>query len=228
MSDACDFCHKNDTGPDDLVLFEGKVLSVCWRCRLGVPYDLMYDFVRSVLAGTSPRLAAMLVTQQTPVIHTNDTFGARWKRGGDQFADLPVTHQQEYVRHAKAAGVTVHGRQYMSGLAEYPGDPRAWVGSKDEAIAVLKDRGWGCDRLGVKAKVSDGPAKESPLGEDIVRRHMENYLQDVPKEGRTKKLLEETRERVIETHGRKKDSGAAGVHLPAARRKRKARTHQRA
>lgn len=71
-----------------------------------------------------------------PSIRTNDTFMRGKKHGGD--LDMTDETFAAYQRKAIAAGVSTSGKHYFGRLATSPGDPEAWVGSADEAIATAR------------------------------------------------------------------------------------------
>jgi hypothetical protein len=45
------------------------------------------------------------------------------------------------LAEAKAAGVNPRGKVYKGGLADFPGDPRAWVESRGDCIRLAEERG---------------------------------------------------------------------------------------
>jgi len=103
-------------------------------------------------SGESHSIAEMCAFRQAPSLETDTTFTRGF--GTDPFGG-PVnsfTHRR-YMQMAKAAGVSTQGKRYMSGLARYPGDPKAWVGSKGDVRRVCEKRGWGCEgAVNVKAR----------------------------------------------------------------------------
>ena len=108
-----------------------------------------------------------------PSLQTDTTF----LKGGDGFdsdEDRLAAHEA-----AKAAGVTPSGR-YISQLAEYPHDPRAWVNSTAEVKRRCEERGYSCDgAVQVKARAISGPGHlEEPyqVAEDIVQEGVDNQL----------------------------------------------------
>jgi len=100
-----------------------------------------------------------------PSIKTDSIF----LRGGDGFDNDEERLQAHAV--AKSAGVTPSGR-YISQLAEYPYDPRAWVNSVAEVKQRCQQEGFSCDgAVKVKARPTDGPGHlEVPyqVADDIV------------------------------------------------------------
>ncbi len=108
-----------------------------------------------------------------PHVRTNTTFLAGAKFGGEQFDD-PVV-RDDYLRPAREAGVSTNGKIYVHGLAEYVGDPRAWIDDKDDVKKIVEQKGWGCDALGVKPRI-DGPPERQAIGEDLVDGHLDQMV----------------------------------------------------
>lgn len=73
---------------------------------------------------------------KAPSIRTNDTFMRGKKHGGD--LDMCDDTFAAYKQKAEAAGVSTSGKHYYGKIAERPGDPEAWCGSADEAIAAAR------------------------------------------------------------------------------------------
>lgn len=48
----------------------------------------------------------------------------------------------KYKRQADAAGVSIAGKSYVSGLAAYPGDPDAWVKDDSDIKAIARQKGF--------------------------------------------------------------------------------------
>lgn len=114
-------------------------------------------------------------TVPMPSIQTDTTF----LEGGDGFdsdEDRLAAHKA-----ARAAGVTPSGR-YISQLAEFPHDPRAWVNSTAEVKRRCEQSGFSCDgAVKVKASPISGPGHlEEPyqVADDIVQEGVAKQLGD--------------------------------------------------
>lgn len=100
-----------------------------------------YEAIRA--KGESHLLAEMLAFQQGPALMTDAVF-LQGHCNGNQFEG------QEYVGNhhkmmAREAGVDVTGKVYLSGLAAYPGDPRAWVSGRGDVKKLCEERNWSCE-----------------------------------------------------------------------------------
>jgi hypothetical protein len=132
--------------------------------------------------GTSHTLALMFAEAQPPQSQTDREF-MRGTENGRQFQGRPEVGN-EYRRVAEGLGGQTKGKKYLSSLAAFPGDPRAWVDSRADVAKVCEERGWGCTgAVNVKHRTDEAPPAPVPVGEDIVQA-------EVAKTG-------ETREKVV-------------------------------
>lgn len=93
--------------------------------------------------GTSHNLAEMFALGQAPMANTDREF-LEGRENGRQFEKNPELGDF-YRREAEARGADVTGKVYLSGLAAFPGDPRAWVSGRGDVRRLCEDRGWGCE-----------------------------------------------------------------------------------
>ena len=108
-----------------------------------------------------------------PSIVTDSTFMSGWY-SGDQFEKSPVIGEA-YRSRAKAFGVNPKGKRYLHQLAEFAGDPRAWVESRGDVQRLCEERGYNCDGM-VKVK---SPTKEYvDKGEYVADDIIDNYVAD--------------------------------------------------
>ncbi len=91
-------------------------------------------------AGGAERLAAMFAAGAPPMSNTDREF-MEGRCNGNQFEKNPQIGDK-LAQDAKAAGVSTKGKVYLSGLAAYPGDPRAWVGGRGDVQALCEERNW--------------------------------------------------------------------------------------
>jgi len=119
-------------------------------------------------SGESHNVADMLAHQRSPQLNTDVAFLAE-RENGRQFERNPAIGDL-YRSEAEANGCSVTGKIYVSQLADYPGDPRAWVSSRGDAKRLLEERGWECDGLvktpGVEKDHGPGVGVDPELLED--------------------------------------------------------------
>jgi hypothetical protein len=201
----CCFCQSQ--GPHvSLHPYQGEVRATCaWVCDdcLGdVPKGLTHHYLRSRLVlKNSHNMALMFVTGQAPRLKTNTTWLSGFGDNGKQFEGQEYA-ADEYRRHALAHGVDPKGKVYISQLAEYPGDPNAWVSDRDEVFKKAELKGWGAEGEGRKLEAADRPPPaEIPLAPEIVEERLIDHFMDHPDpRGVTEKDIADAREAIIEKH----------------------------
>jgi len=107
--------------------------------------------------GESHAIAEMCAFRKGPSLETDTTFSRGF--GHDPFGGhVNPLAKKRYLAEAKRARINTSGKRYMSGLAAYPGDPKAWVSSKSDVRKVCEERGWGCEGA---VNVAARPKKKS-------------------------------------------------------------------
>ena len=100
--------------------------------RLRDPGPLLRDAAQRV---QSHKLAEMLAHQEFPGIKTDSIFN-EGRFNGDQFETCPA--QGNWLRAAGRGGRRQHDRQVLlPGLADFPGDPTAWVADRGDVLRVV-------------------------------------------------------------------------------------------
>lgn len=84
-----------------------------------------------------------------------------------------------YRALARKAGIVTHGRQYMSGLARYPGDPEAWVGDRADVVRVAKKNNFSVEGMVSVKNEREAPA-EKGLAQDVAQRLVTQKLMQNP------------------------------------------------
>lgn len=133
-------------------------------------------YIAHRLDGDTHMMADMLAHQKPPGSRTDREF-LRGHCAGNQFEKTPWIGDI-YKRRAEAAGVDITGKVYYGTLAEYPGDPRAWITGRGDAQRLCEERGWGCEgAVNVKMREPANPPAEVAVAEDIVRDHVDRRLE---------------------------------------------------
>lgn len=155
-------------------------------------------YVSMRLDGQSHNWAEMCAHRQAPGTKNSDrTF--QEGIGAGQFLDKmpPMIRKARMAAYEKATGRKVpEGARYLSTLARFPGDPKAWVTDVGEAKARFKEFGKGCEDLGIEARELPPPPKVR-IAEDIVQRHLQKAVADPANAGKDKREL---REAIIDKH----------------------------
>lgn len=155
------------------------------------------DYDAMVKDGVTPRLAEMLACQQPPGARTDREFMMA-ECNGSQFEDTPEIGDA-YAAVAKAAGVSVKGKKYLSGLAKFPGDPEAWVSGMGDAQRIIEQNGWGSQGLINRPVTRVAEAEQTTLAADIVEAKVQQELATNASQAHAGDI-EGVREKVIERH----------------------------
>jgi hypothetical protein len=143
-----------------------------------MPYEIanaapavQQHYLKVLAEGHGERFAAMVALQQPPGTRGTDRAFQEGRLSGNWLDDLPKYQARRIVREAKAAGIDISGKQYMSGLANKLGhcDPKAWVSDLSDVRRVAKER-----NLQVRGIIDidardDGPAKSVDLNPKIAK-----------------------------------------------------------
>lgn len=111
---------------EDLSTRQREIVLHYWDCRRN---------------GCEPRLAEMLALQAPPMSNTDREF-LEGHCNGSQFAGSPMANDMgnKYAAVAKERGVSIKGKVYLSGLARYPGDPKAWVSDRGDVKRIAEEQ----------------------------------------------------------------------------------------
>lgn len=140
--------------------------------------------------GCTPMLAEMLALQQPPMSDSEREW-AHGRCNENQFEnqDFVGNHHRKL---AKKAGVNPKGKFYVSGLATYPGDPRAWVSSRDEVKSICEKNGWGCrGAVNVARRTDEAPPAPIDVADDLVESYAKQAIAKDP--GLAEKPFEEVK-----------------------------------
>lgn len=138
-----------------------------WSAMSEKEKDYYAAYIECIGNGCNHKLADMLASQQGPGLLTDTTFMSdKWDGG---ITDLKT--RVAYKKAAEQAGVHAEGRQYVSGLARYPGDPSAWVDGTAEIKAKCESRGWNATgAVSVQSGGGRPPAKKAGKLADRMRK----------------------------------------------------------
>lgn len=160
---------------------------------------------KSIRQGNTPRFAEMVALRTPGGAVTDCSFLANRGTLGSQFAgDEQVLDQ--VVSNAKKAGYNPNANDvYLSQLASFPGDPKAFVpatGGRGHVQKVCEERGWACEgSVKVKAREPEKPVENVKLGTDLVESNVKKMVEKNPDLKRVNKR--ELRAEAIAKHGAK-------------------------
>ncbi len=149
-----------------------------------------------IAKGCSHNLAEMFAMGVPPMSNTDREFLEG--RGGcyDQFGANPMIGDY-YRRQAESQGMDVTGKVYLSGLAAYPGDPRAWVSGRGDVLRVCQERNWNCrGAVNHQAEQREPPAP-IPVAPDLIEDEVRDIVESCP-EPLSEKQVSDIREKVTD------------------------------
>ena len=127
--------------------------------------------------GQSHRMAEMLATRTFPGVKTDAVFN-EGKFSGDAGR---VGAEEVWLREqAEAAGVSTAGKWYCKGVADFPGDPKAWIDSRGDVERIARER-----NLTVRGYVQHQghevePMPDVDLADDIIENEVGDILESNP------------------------------------------------
>jgi hypothetical protein len=148
----------------------------------------------------------MLASRRAPMMGNSDRMFMEGANAQTCTHGLDELSVERSLSRAHGAGVSTHGKVYMSQLGT-PENPLAWVSGIEDLRTSLRIQGKGCESLGIKPVVKD-PGPDVPLAEDIIEEEIAERLMANPdlqaKLIEKPETLNELKEQVIEKHGPQK------------------------
>ena len=116
---------------------------------MSLPYEIQIaskevqaHYRKMIAAGQTEKFAVMAALQAPPGTRGTDRAFQQGRLDGNWIDSLPPRMAKRIVREAKAAGINISGKYYMSGLADKRGhcDPAAWVSDTSDIKKVATQR----------------------------------------------------------------------------------------
>lgn len=153
-------------------------------------------YERCLAEGTSPKLAEMFALGIPPMSNSDREY-LEGRCNGNQFESQPWVGDL-YRRRAADAGVSTTGMVYEPQLADYPGDPSAWVSGRGDVQRVCEERGWGCRGAVTTKRREEAPGPEIDVADDIVEETVVRRVEKDPSLGERPLLevMHETKDQI--------------------------------
>jgi hypothetical protein len=103
----------------------------------GLHGEAFIRYVEMRRSGESHNIAEVLAARRFCAVKSDKIFN-EGRFSSD--AGKNGLEQQWLRQQAEAAGVSTNGLHYMRGLADYPGDPRAWIGGRSDVLRVAREK----------------------------------------------------------------------------------------
>lgn len=139
--------------------------------------DVQFRYARMRFSGESHNMAEMLATRTFPGVKTDAVFN-NGKFSGDSGKIGP---QQLWLKQqAEAAGVSTNGKWYCSGLADFPGDPTAWIDSRNDVLRIAETKNMTVHGYVEHQGRQVAPVEDVEIADDLVRSEVEDIVESNP------------------------------------------------
>lgn len=130
-------------------------------------------------AGESHSMAEILASRSFPGLRTDAIYNKN-RCNGNQFEDQPWLG--DYYRGlAEASGVNTTGKYYSRALADYPGDPTAWVSDRSDVLRVCREKGFRCTGMvDYEPPEIEAPMPDVQIAGELVEEEIERRLALAP------------------------------------------------
>ncbi len=129
-------------------------------------------------SGESRNMALVLASQKFPATRTDQNFN-RGRVNGNQFESCPGRGDMLRAQ-AEAAGVSTTGKYYCSGLAEFWGDPEAWVSDRSDVLRVCREKNLTCHGVVEHEGHEVEPMGDVTVAEDILQNEIDMEVEVDP------------------------------------------------
>lgn len=163
--------------------------------RAGATAASMY--ARLLSEGYGHKWAEMCALQCPPGVRGADRTFMQNRYNQQWLDDLPKDQANHLLKEARAAGVNVSGKFYMSGLADKrgPRDPAAWVDSVADIKKVAQERNLTVQGIVEHKGTPQAPPKTKRLSARLTREMMAHERRANPgmtmKDGDLKEMVKE-------------------------------------
>lgn len=154
-------------------------------------------YARLLSEGHGEKWAAMCSLQQPPGTKGTDRAVMEGRYAGQWLDQMPRDHAEKITREARAAGISVSGKFYCSGLADerMHCDPEAWIDSAGDIKRVAEKRNLTVHGIVEHRRRETPPTPSKPLSERLIRQFVKEEAKLQPT-----KSKRELREIVLDKH----------------------------
>ena len=134
--------------------------------------EIKSHYRKMVEDGQTPRWAEMCALQCPPGTKGTDRAFQEGRLDGNWLDELPLRQAKRIVRQARQAGISIEGKQYVSGLANKLGhcDPEAWVSDLSDIRRVAKARNLEVRGIvDIDSRPQEGPPTKVGLNKSITK-----------------------------------------------------------
>jgi hypothetical protein len=139
--------------------------------------EIQAKYEQMRLEGQSHNIAEMLATRSFPGVKTDAIFN-EGKFSGDSWMVGP---EQQWLRNrAETAGVSTTGKWYCRGLADFPGDPTAWVDGRGDVMRIAAEKNMTVHGYVEQQGHEVDPGGDVPIADELISDEVQDILDAHP------------------------------------------------
>ena len=148
-------------------------------CRI-VNGETVWDppFTPEEEAAARDRFHDMVAHRKGPFLMTDSVY-CEGRCNGNQFEATPWVGDH-HLAVAKSEGVDITGKVYEPQMAEYPGDPKAWVTGRGDIQRYCEEVGANCYGAVQARHHRTEPVKEEVVAPDLLEMHTDMRIEKNP------------------------------------------------
>lgn len=182
-------CVLKERNIKDLPNHPTRVRETPDECKVSGHFPTQLAYFRMRDDGESHRMSEMLATRSFPGIKTDAIFNEG--RFSGEAGRIGV-EQRWLQEKAEAVGVSTTGKFYCRGLADFPGDPAAWVSDRGDVLRVAREKNMTVHGYVEHEGREVEPTADVRIADDLVESEVNEILAECPEANR-----EQVREEVF-------------------------------
>lgn len=140
-------------------------------------FAIQMDYWKMRKNGESHRMAEMLATRSFPGIKSDAIFNEG--RFSGEAGRIGV-EQRWLQEQAEAVGVSTTGKFYCRGLADFPGDPTAWVSDRGDVLRVAREKNMTVHGYVEHKGRQVEPNADVRIADDLVEGEVDEIMAECP------------------------------------------------
>lgn len=143
-------------------------------CKTPDQLDL---YLRCRANGCNRKLAICLAMKSFPGVKSDAIFNEGKFSGESGRIGVQELWRRE---QAEKVGVSTNGKWYCSGLADFPGDPTAWVGDRGDVLRVARKKNMTVHGYVESQGHESDPGEDLPIAQEIIDREVDSFMEMSP------------------------------------------------
>lgn len=139
--------------------------------------EIQYRYENMRLAGESHNISDMLAHRKFAAVKSDAVFN-EGKFSGDSGKIGP--EQKWLQEQAKLQGISTNGKWYCRGLADFPGDPTAWVDGRGDVMRIAAEKNMTVHGYVEHKGHEADPGNDEVIADDIIESEVADMLDAHP------------------------------------------------